>query len=394
MGVSCKKWEYRLWHQPSGAGQRACPTGRLNLQLFNQQEDKTEEATPHRRREARKRGQVMKSMEMNSAVNMLGMIFFFVVFWRYFYDGLTDMLSHYLRHFMNLGVDPASMSSLAQFSLEQFLMLTVPFLAVAFFLGLLANVMQVGFLVSTEVIKPQANRLNPVEGFKKIFSRRSLFEMVKAVLKVVIVGAVSYLYLREELPVLLLLLGQEIGVITSLTGQVIMGLGFRVAGVFLFLALLDFIYQRYEHNKNLKMSRREVKDEYKQLEGDPYIRSKQRERQRAISQERSIAEVPDATVVVTNPTEIAVALKYNEKEDHAPVVVAKGAGRLAQQIREVARDHEIPIIQNPPVARVLFAQAELGEEIPMDLYQAVAEILAMVYRLQEKGRQRRRSMGA
>ncbi len=368
------------------------PAGRLNLQLFNQQEDKTEDPTPHRRREARKRGQVMKSMEMNSAVNMLGMVFFFVLFWRYFYQGLTSMLTHYLRDVLNTGIDEASMNALARFSLEQYLMLTAPFLAVALFLGLLANVMQVGFLVSTEVIKPQANRINPVEGFKRIFSRRSLFEMVKAVLKVVIVGAVSYLFLRGELPVLLLLLGQEVSVVTSLTGRVIMGLGFRVAGVFLFLALLDFIYQRYEHNKNLKMSRREVKEEYKQLEGDPYIRSKQKERQRAISQERSIAQVPEATVVVTNPTELAVALKYNEKEDHAPVVVAKGAGLLAKKIRETAREHDVPVIQNPPVARILFAQAELGEEIPADLYQAVAEILAMVYRLQEKG-QRRRRMG-
>ncbi len=377
-----------------GAARPGLPAERLNLQLFNQQEDKTEDPTPHRRREARKRGQVMKSMEMNSAINMLGMVFFFVIFWRYFYQGLTAMLSHYLGSVLTMEINKASMDALARFSLEQYLILTAPFLVVALFLGVLANVMQVGFLVSTEVIKPQPNRLNPVEGFKRIFSRRSLFEMVKAVLKVVIVGAVSYIYLRQQLPVLLNLLGQETGVVAALTGKVVMGLGFRVAGVFLFLALLDFIYQRYEHNKNLKMSRKEVKDEYKQLEGDPHVRSRQRERQRAISQERSMAQVPDATVVVTNPTEIAVALKYNEKEDHAPVVVARGAGLLAQKIREIARDHDVPIIQDPPVARLLFTKAELGEEIPVDLYQAVAEILAMVHRLQERGRRRQGRRGA
>lgn len=280
---------------------------------------------------------------------------------------------------------------MARFSIEQYIVLAAPFLVAALFLGIVANVMQVGFLVSGETVKPQLNRLNPVEGFKRIFSRRSLFELVKSLLKVTIVGVVCYLYLRKELAAMLLLLGQEVGFITWTMGKILMGLAFRVGGVFLALAVLDYIYQRYEFNKNLRMTRREIKEEYKHLEGDPFVRARQRERQRAIAQQRSVARVPEATVVVTNPTELAVALRYKEKEDEAPVVVAKGAGKIAERIRQVAVEHDIPVIQNPPVARLLYTRAELGEEIPVDLYQAVAEILAMVFSLREK--KRRRSYG-
>ncbi|MEW5919730.1 MAG: flagellar biosynthesis protein FlhB [Bacillota bacterium] len=363
----------------------------LNLQLFAEGEDKTEQATPHRLREARKRGQVMKSMELNAAINMAGMAFFFLLFWPFFQNGIFAMLQHFLR---TLPVEAAAgdlpIMLVMRLSLQHYMKLVLPFLLAAFFTGFIANVMQVGFLISTEAIKPQLNRLNPVEGFKRILSRRSLFELVKSVLKVVIFALVCYFYLRSQLQPMLLLLGQEPGVTARLLGKILVGLAFRVAAVFFMLALIDFIYQRHEYLKNLRMSRREIKDEYKQLEGDPHVRSRLRERQRAIARERSLARVPEATVVVTNPTELAVALRYNEKEDGAPLVLAKGAGVLARRIREIARDYRIPVITNPPVARLLYREVEIGGEIPVELYQAVAEILAMVYRLQEKERLRRR----
>lgn len=365
----------------------------LNLQLFAEGDDKTELATPHRLREARKRGQVMKSMELNAAINMAGMAFFFLLFWPFFQNAIFAMLQHFLR---TLPVEAAAgdlpVISLMRFSLQYYMKLILPFLLAAFFIGFFANVMQVGFLVSTEAIKPQLNRLNPVEGFKRVLSRRSLFELVKSVLKVAIFTLVCYLYLRSQLRPMLLLLGQDAGVTARLLGKILVGLAFRVAAVFFILALLDFIYQRHEYLKNLRMSRREVKDEYKQLEGDPFIRSRLRERQRAIARERSLARVPEATVVVTNPTAFAVALRYNAQEDEAPRLVAKGAGILAARMRELARDNNIPVIQNPPLARLLYREVEIGGEIPVELYQAVAEILAMVYRLQEK-EQRRRTSG-
>ena len=361
----------------------------LNLQLFADGEDKTEEPTPHRQREARKRGQVMKSMEVNAAVNMLAMVLLFAIFWRYFLNGFTSMLRHYLSHFPETEVNMLSFGQVARFAMEQCFSLSAPFLLAALFIGIVANVMQVGFLVSGEAIKPQINRLNPVEGFKRIFSARALFELVKSLLKITIIGVASYLYLRAQFPALLMLLGQEGGVFTALFQKVLQGLALRVAAIFLVLALLDFLYQRYEFKKSIRMTRQEVKEEYRQLEGDPHMRARLRERQRAIIRQRGLSSVPEATVVITNPTELAVALRYRENVDQAPVVLAKGAAKLAQRIRELAAENDIPVIQDPPLARMLFYQVEVGEEIPEDLYQAVAEILALVYRLQEKERRQR-----
>lgn len=365
----------------------------FNLQLFaGGDEDKTEEPTPHRRQEARKRGQVMKSMEFNAAINMLGMVSFFVITWRFFFDGLRAMLIHYL-NYMKIAVGgELAFEGLAIFSLQQFLTLSAPFLLVALFLGLFSNLMQVGFLVSSEAIKPQLNRINPIEGLKRMFSSRALFELIKSLLKISVITVVSYQFLRSRFELIIPFFGQEMGVSFSLMGKILKGLVFRVAGVFIALALMDFIYQRYEFQKNLRMSIKEVKEEYKQLEGDPHIRARLREKQRNLVRQRSLADVPEATIVITNPTELAIALRYDEKRDQAPVVVARGAGVFARRVREIAKENDIPIVQNPPLARLLYNQAELGAEIPVDLYQAVAEILAMVYQLEEK--KRRRSRGA
>lgn len=361
----------------------------LNLQLFAEGGDKTEEPTPHRRREARKRGQVMKSMEMNAAVNLLGMVFLGALCWPYFLRSITGLLRYFLQEFtLPADFDLSFCTGLLRFSLGRYLSLAAPFLLFALFLGISSNLLQVGFLVSAEVVRPQINRLNPVEGLKRIFSRRALFELVKSLLKVSIIGAVSYSYLRARFPALLLILGEEGGVFAAVFREVLLGLAFRVAGVFLFLALLDYLFQRAEFQKDLRMTRRELQEELKHLEGDPHLRARLRERQRAIARQRDLARVPEATVVITNPTAIAVALRYHEKEHQAPVVIAKGAAGQAQQIKKLAAEYNIPVIQDPPVARLLFHKVEVGEEIPVDLYQAVAEILALVYRLQEKERRR------
>ena len=334
----------------------------------------------------------MKSMEVNAAANMLGMVLLFAVFWRYYLNGFTSTLYYYLRELPGTEVDILFLDYLLRLAMEHFLLLVAPFLLVALFVGMVSNIMQVGFLVSSEAIRPQMNRINPVEGFKRVFSVRALFELIKSLLKISIIGVVSYLYLRSRLPELLQLLGQESGAFTMLMKEVLQGLALRVAVVFLFLALMDFLYQRHEFKKTLRMTRREVKEEYKHLEGDPHLRARLRERQRAITLQRGLSRVPEATVVITNPTELAIALRYREKVDQAPVVVARGAAKLAQRIRELAGENNIPVIHDPPVARLLFYQVDVGEEIPEDLYQAVAEILALVYRLQEK-EQLKRSAG-
>jgi len=354
----------------------------FNLQLFAQ--EKTEEATPHRLREARRRGQVVKSVEIDSALNTFAMVIFFLGFGWYYREGLSALFYVYL------GQAPAQTTEIFDYgfwlshSMEQFILLAAPFLLAAFAVGLLSNVAQVGFLVSVEALKPQLNRLNPQEGLKRIFSRRSLFELVKSLLKVILVGVVSFHYLYTQLPSFFLLLGQEVEAVLAALIRMLANLTLRVAAVFLLLSVCDYLFQRSEHKKNLRMTRKELKDEYKQMEGDPHIRSRQRERQKELARQRSLKQVPQATVVVTNPTELAVALRYREKVDNSPVVVAKGGGMLAARIRTIAGANGIPVIQQPRLARLLFQQLEIGEEIPVDLYRAVAEVLALVYRLQKK----------
>ncbi len=270
-GAAARVETYPLW--PAVWNAPGCRL--LDLQLFAGEEDKTEEPTPHRRREARRRGQVMKSMEMNAAINMFGAAFFFTFFCWYFLEGLCSFLKHCLGELPELAGKMFSFDFLARMVLGQYLDLSAPFLLAALFLWdiLLMRtsiIMQVGFLVSGETIKPQLQRINPAEGAKRILSRRALFELVKSLLKVGIVGAISYTYLRARLPELLLLLRAEPGVFTATLVRVLQGLAMRVAAVFLFLALLDYLYQRQEHQKSLRMSRKEIRDEFKNMEGETW----------------------------------------------------------------------------------------------------------------------------
>jgi flagellar biosynthesis protein FlhB len=220
-----------------------------------------------------------------------------------------------------------------------------------------------------------------VEGFKKSFSKRSLFELVKLLLKIFLVGIVVVLFIRNNLETLLLTLYQDAGGLWETIRSLTLNMSLRIAAVFFALSLMDYLYQRYEHNQNLKMTKQEVKEEFKQTEGDPQLRGRLREQQRKIAMQRMMQDVPSATVVITNPTALAVAVRYRETEDEAPVVVAKGAALMAKRIRDVATEHGVSLVENKQVARMLYDQVEIGQEIPVELYQAVAEILALVYKL-------------
>ena len=274
-----------------------------------------------------------------------------------------------------------NMNALTLTAFGDFFILTGPIFLAALVAGLLVNYLQVGFLFTTEPLIPQFNRLNPVEGFKKIVSKRALFELVKSLLKISLVGGVAYLFVRSNLERLLLTLYQNTNGVWDTIRSLTLSLSMRIAVVFLVLSVLDYIYQLYEHNQNLKMSKQELKEEHKQMEGDPQIKARLREQQRKLAMHRMMEDVPKATVVITNPTHLAVALRYQDGQDEAPVLVAKGAALMAQRIRETAELHKIPLVENKPVARMLFDQVEIGQEIPVDLYQAVAEILALVYKL-------------
>ncbi|MCW3488731.1 flagellar biosynthesis protein FlhB [Dethiobacter alkaliphilus] len=348
--------------------------------MFAGEGDKTEEATPKRKQEARKKGQVVKSAELNSAVNLLVMTALFMAVGQFLFNHLAQTMMRFLQMDGRL-LTPGNLNALTMRAFGDFFLFMAPVFAVSLIAGLAVNYLQVGFLFTTEPLNPQFNRLNPAEGFKKIASKRALFELAKSLLKVLLVGFVAFLFVRGNLENLLATLYQDAAGVWETLRALSLNLALRIAALFLALSVLDYIYQRYEHNQNLKMSKQEIKEEHKQMEGDPQLKSQLRERQRSIATQRMMQDVPEATVVITNPTQLAVAIRYREDRDEAPTVVAKGAALMAKRIRETAKENNVPIMENKPVARMLYDQVEIGQEIPVDLYQAVAEILALVYKL-------------
>jgi flagellar biosynthetic protein FlhB len=259
---------------------------------------------------------------------------------------------------------------------KQFLLLVLPVMLVLCAVAVLANYLQTGMIFSVEPLAPKASKINPVSGLKRLFSKRSLVELV-------IVGWAAASTLMGAFDRLMPLIYQETGQIMSLLGSEAMRVMIKCCWVITILAILDYFYQRWEHEQSLKMTKQEVKDEYKQTEGDPLVKSRIRSIQREMARRRMMEEVPKADVIITNPVHLAVALRYNPERMHAPTVTAKGAENLAERIKKLAREHDIPVIENRPLAQNLY-HLDLGQEIPAETYQAVAEILAYVYGLKSK----------
>lgn len=347
-------------------------------------QEKTEQATPRRVQEARRKGQVAKSTDLTGALLLLAMITLLYMIQGQF---ILDLQRYFTGYFSNVAEAQVLENSLLPIlnNAALFLLkLVAPFFTVAVVIAVASNLAQVGFLFSTESLKPKPNVFNPVAGLQKMFSLRSLVELVKSVLKFSIIGGITYYLIKSNLGELMLVFNHTAqGIYSIFIGFIISVAGWG-ALAYLVLAVLDYMYQRYDYKKNLKMSKQEVKEEYKQTEGDPHIKSKLREMRRSMSMNSIISEVPQATVVVTNPTHLAVALKYRQGEMSAPVVVAKGAGRLAEKIKDIAGEHRVPVVEDKEVARFLYQAVETGQEIPIEIYQAVAQILAMVHRLKAR----------
>ena len=343
--------------------------------------EKTEQATPQRLRDARRKGQIVKSTDLSSAITLLVVALFFILFGNTLFRWLEEMVASFLGDSLLFVVSDTNLVPLMlQAGFSFFKIMALIFLTVLLS-GLAINYAQVGFIFSGEKLSPSFDKLNPLEGLKKIISRRAIFELLKALLKITLVGIIAYgFFLSRFDSFLMYMFLDPNSFFTSFSGEVL-NLSLRVAVIFVILALLDYLYQRHEHFKNLRMTKQEVKEEYKQMEGDPLIKSKLRAKQRSIASQRMMQEVPSATVVVTNPTELAVALKYTAEEIPIPIVVAKGSGLVAARIREKAKENDVPILENKPVARMLYEQVEIGQVIPVDLYQSVAEILALVYEI-------------
>jgi len=265
-----------------------------------------------------------------------------------------------------------------------FFLIVAPIALTNLIVGVLASYFQVGVLFTTKPLAIDIKKLNPIEGFKKMFSMKSVVELLKALIRIIILGYISYAYVKGQIVIILETIGMDISTILRTILDMSVGIGIRAGILLVVLAVLDYFYQKYEYNKNLKMSKQETKEEYKQTEGNPQIKSKIKEKQRQMSMQRMMQDVPKADVIITNPTHFAIGIKYNSKEFDAPRVIAKGQDLIAQNIKKIAQENNVPIVENKPLARTLYDSVEIGQFVPPELYQAVAEVLAYVYRINNK----------
>lgn len=347
--------------------------------------ERTEEATQQRREDFRKRGQVAQTRELSSVLLLFSTVLMIWMMSRFFFDQIRQLF------FASLGDDlveairgGGQMFHLANFALVKLAYLILPVMGVYWAVGFASSLLQVGFLYNEEALQVRWERLDPVQGFKKMFSLRAFTEGIKALIKVCLILGISYLLLKNHIQTLPHLMSFSITQIFvflgSLTVRLLAGVGFFM----LVLAAADYFYQRWDLEQEMRMTKQEIKEEIKSREGDPMVRARIKRIQREMASKRMMEEVPKADVIVTNPTHIAVALKYDETMV-APTVIAKGADLVAEKIRELAREHGVPIIENKPLARSMFKTLKIGQMIPKELYTAVAEVLSYVYRLRRKG---------
>ncbi len=349
-------------------------------------EEKTEEPTQKRIEDSRKKGQSPKSTDLNSAILLLLVVLLIAVLGNLIFSNFYNFLQYSLENGLNKSITIGNITSIFVEEIIYFFKLSLPFFGWVLVVGILVNIMQTGFLKSSTPLKPDFKRLNPIEGFKRMVSKRAFLEFLKNILKLVIVGYVTYSFIKDQLKNIFSISQMSIQGVFPLFKNLVEGLMLRVGLVLLVLSVIDYMYQRFEFRRDLRMTKQEVKEEIKQMEGDPQIKSRIRQKQRQIATRRMMTDVANSTVVITNPTHLAIALQYDEFTTGAPVVLAKGADYLAEKIREIAKEQEIPIIENKSLAWALYKQVDIGQEIPVELYQAVAEILAMVYQMQRKSK--------
>jgi len=352
--------------------------------------EKTEKATSKKRRDAKKKGQVRRSTDVNTAICASVMFGLLYAIWPSFVEQLTGVFSENLGPqsiiMVSGGMNINQVSALFARLMIGFFLIMLPLLAASFVSGIAANILQIGFMFTTETLKLKLDKINPINGFKQLFSPRKLVDLVKNIAKIFVVGYIAYTEYVKLMDKFGAYVGQDIYIsfVDIMRTAFLVALKMCVAMVF--IAVADFLYQWWKHEKDLKMTKQEVKDEHKMMEGDPKIKGKIRQKQMQMSAMRMMQQVPEADVVITNPTHFAVALAYKEKMSAAPQVIAKGQDYVAHKIREAAMEHGVEIVENPPLAQSIFAMCEVGDEIPEDLYQAVADILVFVYR--QKGKLR------
>ncbi len=357
---------------------------RIDLQLFS--EEKTEQATPKKKKETREKGNVLQSKEVNSAFVLLAIFIIINAFATFIGITLRNITGYIYEEYLSQdfmftikNIQPLLINGAVNS-----LIIIAPIALTSLIIGVGSSYLQVGFLFTTKPLAIDIKKLNPIEGFKRMFSMKSVVELLKSLLRILIIGYVSYGYVKDQFYTILGTTGMDIELILKSILEMSIDIGIRAGIILVVLAALDYFYQKYEYNKNLKMSKQEIKEEYKQTEGNPQIKSKIKEKQRQMSMQRMMQDVPKADVIITNPTHFAIGIKYNPEEFDAPKVIAKGQDLIAQNIKKIAKENNIPIVENKPLARTLYGSVEVGQFVPPELYQAVAEVLAYVYRINNK----------
>lgn len=352
--------------------------------------EKTEPASEKKLSDARKEGQVAKSREVANALGILA-LFLVLKFW------VGTMGNQFLGVFEDVYVaipnavvqwngflPQKDLMVLSRDMVMDIVVIIAPTVLVAFVVAFLSDIIQVKWMVTAKPLMPKFSKISPISGFKRLFSVNAIVELIKSIAKIAIIGFVSYNYVKDKAEVLFILYDMPLMQAIALVGEMVTELGIQIAIIYMVLALADYIYQKVKFSRDMRMTKQELKEEYKQQEGDPQVKGRIRQKMREVSQRRMMQNLPQADVVITNPTHYAVAIKYDPEVADAPIVIAKGEDYLAQKIKAVAKEHQIEIVENKPLARMLYANVDVGGMVPPELYQAVAEVLAFVYHLKGK----------
>lgn len=352
---------------------------------MSEKDGKTEKPSPKKLRDARKKGEIVKSPDLVSATSFLIFSMFFIPLWEFVIKQCKGLLeSSYSKQYHHDFLEN-NLSSIGFQAIMKFFLIVSPFLAIAFFSAWLSNLLQVGFLFTGSPLKPSFKKLNPISGFKNLFNKKALFTLIKNIGKLILVFVVTLKEIGNVLDSFFNAGFVGIEALPLFILDFLKSLSLKIAMILFVLGVVDYAVQWLSFRKKMKMSKQEVKDEFKQQEGDQQIKAQRKSKYMQLIS-GMMSQVKDSTVVVTNPTHLAIAITYDKENNGAPIVVAKGADLMAKKIREEAKENKVPILENKPVARSLYKSTEIGQPIPADMYEAVAEILAFVYQMNEQNK--------
>lgn len=345
--------------------------------------ERTEDPSSKRREDFRKKGQVAQSKEVQTAALLTIILLFWLMYLPIFWKSFAELIYSLWQVCGEYQITPSSIISLSTFILQKTGLLLAPLFLLVMVVSFFSSFLQFGWLLTSNPLIPDFGKLNPISGMARFFSKKSLIEVIKSLLKVTLIGWISFSTVLDHFNEALILIDTDIVSTLHYLGKVSALIMAKICAILVLLAFLDFLFVKWEMEEKMKMTKQELKEEFKESEGDPHIKAQIRSIQQAMAKKRMMAEVPKADVIVTNPTHLAVAIRYSAQEMDAPLIVAKGADLVALKIREIAFEHKVPIVENPPVARILH-KLDLGDHIPESLFKVIAEILAHVYSLKGK----------